>query len=103
MGHSSFDRNQGRWDAQQQMEHEAIQEEKRRLASPAYHRRKVGGSSLIGLGATIGLAHWFDHAGAVAILPSYVAEVGGYPAAAVLAAWGSVKLFRPAPRRRQRA
>lgn len=103
MGRSRSGGTAGRWDPHQQGEHEAVQEEKRRLASPRYHRRKLVGSSLMGVGATIGLAHWFDHVGALAMLPPSVAEAGGYPTAVILTTWGSIKLSRPPRQRRPRA
>ncbi len=103
MGRSRSGGSAGRRDPHREGEHAAVQEEKRRLASPGYHRRKLIGSSLIGVGATVGLAHWFDHAGALAMLPSSVAEAGGYPTAVILATWGSIKLSRPPRQRRPRA
>lgn len=80
----------GRWDPRQRVEHEAVQEEKRRLASPSYYQQRLMASSLISIGMAIGVSHWFGHVGALASL----SEAVGYPTAVILAAWGSITLTR---------
>ena len=88
------ERCQDRWDPRQQVSLDAVEEEKRRLASPGYEHRRLKGSVLIGAGAALGVTHWSDHVGAFSLLPPDLAEVGGYATAGILAAWGSLKLLR---------